>query len=135
MKKILLKIMAAVILVCIFGPGELTTARANPRADADNDGCDLMEPDHGNVTYGKNEELRAVSVTVDTIEPKHVVIIGQDEKKKGVSFHIKVESLPGKISYMTPRQLVYRSLGGIGPGVFRADTAATGIAGSRQSKR
>jgi hypothetical protein len=99
-KRILLQITISGVVILFFG--QFGIEKVGASAMIDNDGCDLMEPDHGFVKYGDYEDARGVTVAVDTIEPKNVVVVGQDEKRKGVSFYIKVESQPGTIKYMTP---------------------------------
>jgi hypothetical protein len=65
-------------------------------------GCDLDGPENGNVKYYPKESTRGISVTIDEIEPQGVVIVGQDEERVGVSFHVNITSLPGTITYDVP---------------------------------
>jgi hypothetical protein len=101
MKRTLTQITYAGVLVFIFGPYGIEKVSASPHQE-DIGVCDYMRPNGGDVNYGRNENTRGITTTVDNIEPKGVVIISQDEEKIGVSFDIRVESQPGTISYMAP---------------------------------
>ena len=87
--------MFAPILILMFGQYGVTHVMASPNGIV----CDWDGLTDGKVDYGEYESKRGNSIIVDSKEPENVVVVGQDEKRVGVSFRIEIASQPGTITY------------------------------------
>lgn len=97
-KQVIMAILA--ILFVVIGAGKIDVLHVG--AEQAGIQCDSDGDSDGNVDYRGYEDSRGIEITVDEIEPKGVVVVGQDAKRLGVSFRVSIRSMPGTIIYEVP---------------------------------
>ena len=98
-KRLFFNCLISLLVVLAMGKFEVSRAEASPNYIT----CDLDGPEDGKVFYGDSyDSTRGITISINDITPEGIVVVGQDEERTGVSFHINITSHPGYIDYEEP---------------------------------